>query len=48
LSLNFFSKGSSGARITLRLAFALEKGQRGIASICNGGGGGSAIMIEKL
>ena len=40
--------GASGARITLHLIYALEKGQRGVASICNGGGGASAIMIEKL
>ena len=40
--------GASGARITLHLVYALNKGQRGIASICNGGGGASSIMIEKL
>jgi acetyl-CoA C-acetyltransferase len=40
--------GSSGCRITLHLIYALQKGQRGVASICNGGGGASSIMIEKL
>ncbi len=40
--------GASGTRITNHLVFALEKGQKGVASICNGGGGASAIMIEKL
>lgn len=40
--------GASGTRITNRLVFALEKGQKGVASICNGGGGASSIMIEKL
>ena len=41
--------GASGCRITAHLARALEKpGQRGVASICNGGGGASAIMLEKL
>ena len=40
--------GASGTRITNRLAFALRPGQKGIASICNGGGGASAILIEKL
>ena len=40
--------GMSGARITSHLAYALGKGQRGVASICNGGGGASAIMLEKL
>lgn len=40
--------GASGARITNRLVYALKSGQRGVASICNGGGGASSIMIEKL
>lgn len=40
--------GASGTRITNHLMFALKPGQRGVASICNGGGGASAIMIEKL
>ena len=33
--------GASGARIVMHLAYALKSGQRGIASICNGGGGAS-------
>ncbi len=40
--------GASGARITNHLSYVLQKGQKGVASICNGGGGASAIMIEKL
>ncbi|XP_037082809.1 acetyl-CoA acetyltransferase B, mitochondrial-like [Pollicipes pollicipes] len=40
--------GMSGARITTHLAHSLKAGQRGVASICNGGGGGSAIMLEGL
>nr|UJH41134.1 acetoacetyl-CoA thiolase [Pardosa pseudoannulata] len=40
--------GMSGARIVNRLVHALETGQKGIASACNGGGGASAILIEKL
>merc|ERR1711935_446769 len=40
--------GASGARIVIHLAYALQPGQKGVASICNGGGGASAIMIEKL
>lgn len=40
--------GASGARITNHLVYALKPGQRGVASICNGGGGASAIMIERL
>lgn len=38
----------SGARLVVHLAHTLEAGQVGVASICNGGGGASAIMIEKL
>jgi len=40
--------GASGTRIVNHLVFALKPGQRGVASICNGGGGASSIMIEKL
>merc|ERR1712062_390092 len=40
--------GASGARIVIHLANALSSGQRGVASICNGGGGASALMLEKL
>ncbi|HYV91535.1 MAG TPA: acetyl-CoA C-acyltransferase [Chitinophagales bacterium] len=42
--------GSSGARITVTLANALkQKGKKiGLAGICNGGGGASAIVIENL
>jgi acetyl-CoA C-acetyltransferase len=39
--------GSSGARITAHLVHALKSGQKGMASICNGGGGASAIVVEK-
>merc|ERR1719152_766680 len=38
--------GASGARITGSLALQMEPGQIGCASICNGGGGASAIIIE--
>ena len=38
----------SGARIVAHMAHALKKGEKGVAGICNGGGGASAIMIEKL
>jgi acetyl-CoA C-acetyltransferase len=27
---------------------ALKPGQMGVAAICNGGGGASSILIEKL
>nr|ARD71216.1 acetyltransferase [Spodoptera exigua] len=40
--------GMSGARIVVHLCHALKKGEKGVASICNGGGGASSIMIEKL
>jgi len=40
--------GMSGARIVVHLVHALKKGEKGVASICNGGGGASSIMIEKL
>uniref|UniRef100_A0A8C5MAA8 acetyl-CoA C-acetyltransferase n=1 Tax=Leptobrachium leishanense TaxID=445787 RepID=A0A8C5MAA8_9ANUR len=40
--------GMSGARIVGHMAHSLKKGQFGLASICNGGGGASAILIEKL
>lgn len=42
--------GFSGARIVLSLMSVLQqnKGKYGMASICNGGGGGSAVIIENL
>lgn len=42
--------GASGARIITTLCSVLDqkKGKIGIAGICNGGGGASAIVIEKL
>ena len=40
--------GMSGARIVTHLAHNLKKGEFGCASNCNGGGGASSIMIEKL
>lgn len=42
--------GCSGARITITLASVLQQqnAKYGIAGICNGGGGASAIIIEKM
>lgn len=42
--------GSSGSRIITTLLSVLERnnGRYGLASICNGGGGASAIIIERL
>jgi len=40
--------GMSGARIVNHLAHHLKSGELGCASVCNGGGGASAILIRKL
>lgn len=42
--------GASGARIVTTLTHALQQsgGRYGAAGICNGGGGASAIIIERL
>ena len=42
--------GCSGARITITLASILQqnKGNYGMAGICNGGGGASAIIIQRV
>ncbi|KAJ3074398.1 erg10, acetyl-CoA C-acetyltransferase, partial [Quaeritorhiza haematococci] len=40
--------GSSGSRILVSLVHSLEKGQIGVASICNGGGAASAVVVEGL
>jgi len=42
--------GASGARIIVTLLNVLQQnnGKYGVASICNGGGGASAIVIENL
>lgn len=40
--------GMSGARLVTTLSHNLKKGEIGCASICNGGGGASSILIEKL
>lgn len=40
--------GSSGSRILVTLTHLLKPGQFGCASICNGGGGASAVIIKKL
>ena len=41
--------GCSGARIVVTLTHILESNQKqfGAAAICNGGGGASAIVIER-
>lgn len=42
--------GASGTRIVTTLAHILQKdhGRYGLATLCNGGGGASAIIIEKV
>ena len=42
--------GASGARITITLANVLKQNNAtiGVAGICNGGGGASAIVIERI
>lgn len=40
--------GNSGCRILVTLVHLLKSGEFGCASICNGGGGASAMVIEKL
>ena len=42
--------GASGARITTTLVNVLKQNQKsiGVAGICNGGGGASAIVIERI
>ena len=42
--------GSSGARIVCTLSQILKQNQAqyGLATICNGGGGGTAVIIERL
>jgi acetyl-CoA C-acetyltransferase len=42
--------GCSGARITVTLSAILQNlnGRYGMAGICNGGGGASAVIIERM
>jgi len=40
--------GMSGARIVGHMAHCLSSGNFGLASICNGGGGASAMIIQKM
>ncbi|KAI3660856.1 hypothetical protein MP638_006613 [Amoeboaphelidium occidentale] len=40
--------GSSGCRILVTLTHLLKSGEYGMAAICNGGGGASAMLIQKL
>lgn len=40
--------GMSGTRIVAHMVHNLQPGEFGIAGICNGGGGASAIVIQRI
>ncbi|KAI9833754.1 MAG: hypothetical protein M1819_003487 [Sarea resinae] len=40
--------GSSGSRILTTLLHQLQPGQYGCAAICNGGGGASAMIVQRI
>ncbi|XP_072119211.1 acetyl-CoA acetyltransferase, mitochondrial [Mobula birostris] len=40
--------GMSGTRIVGHMAYNLKPGEYGLAGICNGGGGASSILIQRL
>ncbi|KAF8469044.1 putative acetyl-CoA-acetyltransferase [Kalaharituber pfeilii] len=40
--------GSSGSRILVSLLHVLEKGEYGLAAICNGGGGATVLVVQKV
>ncbi|XP_067143106.1 acetyl-CoA acetyltransferase, mitochondrial-like isoform X2 [Centruroides vittatus] len=40
--------GMSGTRVLNHLAFSLKPGEYGMAGVCNGGGGASAMLIQKI
>ncbi|KZW04425.1 thiolase [Exidia glandulosa HHB12029] len=40
--------GNSGCRIVVSLVHALKEGEYGAAGVCNGGGGATSIIIQKL
>lgn len=40
--------GSSGSRILVSLLYGLKQGEFGVAAICNGGGGATAVVVQKL
>lgn len=40
--------GASGARLVATMAHTMKPGEKGLTGICNGGGGASALIIEKL
>lgn len=40
--------GMSGARLVTHLVHVLKQGEYGLAGLCNGGGGASGMIIQKL
>ena len=40
--------GSSGSRILTTLLHQLSPGDYGMAAICNGGGGATAMVVQRL
>ncbi|KAK9234674.1 Thiolase, N-terminal domain-containing protein [Lipomyces kononenkoae] len=40
--------GSSGCRILVTLLYSLKEGEYGVAAICNGGGGSSAVVVRRM
>jgi acetyl-CoA C-acetyltransferase len=40
--------GSSGSRIVVSLLHSLKQGEYGCAAVCNGGGGSSAIIVQRM
>ncbi|MEG1972394.1 MAG: acetyl-CoA C-acyltransferase, partial [Oscillospiraceae bacterium] len=40
--------GASGARILVTLLHELKAGQKGVATLCIGGGMGEAVIVEKM
>jgi len=40
--------GSSGARILTTLIHSLKEGEFGVAAICNGGGGATSMLVQRL
>ncbi|KAI5797636.1 Thiolase, N-terminal domain-containing protein [Geopyxis carbonaria] len=40
--------GSSGSRILTSLLYELEVGEFGVAAICNGGGGATAMVVQRV
>jgi acetyl-CoA C-acetyltransferase len=40
--------GSSGSRILTTLLYLLRPGEYGVAAICNGGGGATAMVVQRI